>query len=131
MTKDLLEAVYQIVVGDDTILNFVEKGQIKAYSSSENFDTSKPFVIIDPLGPPDSATYASNTELSQRVIYQINVEGPVRKDVKRIQQLIKMAFAKKKIRQIAGGLDEYFPETKRYVDARRYTVQTKLYDSGY
>lgn len=131
MTKDLLEAVYQIIVEDSTILNFVEKGQIKAYASSENFDTSKPFVIIDPLGPPDSVAYASNTELSQRVIYQINVEGPVRKDVKRIQQLIKMAFAKKKIRQIAGGLDEYFPETKRYVDARRYTVQTKLYDSGY
>lgn len=131
MTKDLLEAVYQIIVEDSTILNFVERGQIKAYASSENFDTSKPFVIIDPLGPPDSVAYASNTELSQRVIYQINVEGPVRKDVKRIQQLIKMAFAKKKIRQIAGGLDEYFPETKRYVDARRYTVQTKLYDSGY
>lgn len=131
MTKDLLEAVYQIIVEDTTILNFVEKGQIKAYASSENFDTSKPFVIIDPLGPPDSAAYASNTELSQRVIYQVNVEGPARKDVKRIQQLIKMAFAKKKIRQITGGLDEYFPETKRYVDARRYTVQTKLYDSGY
>lgn len=131
MTKDLLEVVYQIIVEDATILNFVEKGQIKAYASSENFDTSKPFVIIDPLGPPDSAAYSSNTELAQRVIYQINVEGPVRKDVKRIQQLIKTALAGNKIRQISGGLDEYFPETKRYVDARRYSVQTKLYDSGY
>ncbi|WP_424685143.1 hypothetical protein [Enterococcus sp.] len=131
MTKDLLESVHRIIISDETIMRFVEKGQVKAYASSENFDTSKPFVIIDPLGPPDSASYASNTELAQRVIYQINVEGPSRKDVKRIQQLIKSAFATKKIRQIAGGLDEYFPETKRYVDARRYSVQTKLYDSGY
>lgn len=131
MTKDLMDAVYQIIIGDETILRFVEKKQIKYYASSENFDTSKPFVIIDPLGPPDSAAYSSNTELAQRVIYQINVEGPVRKDVKRIQQLIKTALAGNKIRQISGGLDEYFPETKRYVDARRYSVQTKLYDSGY
>lgn len=131
MSKDLLDMVYQIITENENVMRFVEKKQIKYYEVSENLDMTKPFVVIDPLGPPDGAAYSSNNELSQRVIYQINVEGPVRKDVKRIQQMIKAAFAEQRIRQIAGGLDEYFEETKRYVDARRYSVQTKLYDSGY
>lgn len=131
MTKDLLDIVYQIITEDENIMRFVEKNQIKYYEASENLDMTKPFVVIDPLGPPDAAAYSSNSELSQRVVYQINVEGPIRKDVKRIQQMIKATLQGKRFRQIAGGLDEYFEETKRFVDARRYSVQTKLYDSGY
>ena len=131
MTKDLLDIVYQIITEDENIMRFVEKNQIKYHKASENLDMTKPFVVIDPLGPPDAAAYSSNSELSQRVVYQINVEGSIRKDVKRIQQMIKATLQGKRIRQIAGGLDEYFEETKRFVDARRYSVQTKLYDSGY
>jgi len=131
MTKDLLDEVYQIITSSEDVMRFVDKKQIKYYEVSENLDKSIPFVVIDPLGPPDAAAYASNKELAQRVIYQINVEGPIRKDVKRIQQMIKAALAKQDIRQIVGGLDEYFDKTKRFVDARRYSVQTKLYDSGY
>lgn len=34
--------------------------------------------------------------------------------------------------QISGkGLDEYFSETKRFVDARRYEGNTKIYDTEY
>ena len=33
--------------------------------------------------------------------------------------------------QLNGGLDEYFSETKRFVDARRYRKNTQIHDTDY
>ena len=49
-----------------------------------------------------------------------------------VQYEIKKEMKKLGFGQISGqGLDEYFSETKRFVDARRYEGNTKIYDTKY
>jgi len=45
--------------------------------------------------------------------------------------LIKQEMKKLNYGQMTGGLDEYFPDTGRFVDARRYRGTTSLYDTDY
>lgn len=127
---DMLTKIYeQLVINpiiSDKCLN-----RIKNYSYPETADMSKPFMIIIPLDVPVPYSYGSNTELSTEFIYQIDVQSKDRKEVKIIQQQVKDEMAKLGFKQLANGLDEYFEETKRYVDARRYTGVSRLYDTDY
>lgn len=130
--KDMMMQVYDALVANPVIAEKVTAKGIKFYEVPESFDTSKPFIIIDtPLGPPTSAYYAANKELSQTFSYQINVETQSRILTKEIAKAIKSAMWEFGYSQLAGGLDEYFSETKRFVDARRYRKNTQIHDTNY
>lgn len=130
--KDMMMQVYDALVANPVIAEKVTAKGIKFYEVPESFDTAKPFIIIDtPLGPPTSAYYAANKELSQTFSYQINVETQSRILTKEIAKAIKSAMWEFGYRQLTGGLDEYFSETKRFVDARRYRKNTKIHDTDY
>lgn len=138
--KDMMMEVYNQLIANDLIkekTSFVnDKGKteyrIKFYEVPESLDTSKPFIVIDtPLGPPTSAYYAANKEMSQTFSYQINVETTNRKLTNELSKEIKKIMWENDFIQLSGGLNTYFIETKRFVQARRYRKNTKIYDTDY
>lgn len=91
--KDMMMEVYNVLSADPTIAKEVTAKNIKFYEVPESFDSTKPFIIIDtPLGPPTSAYYAADKEMSQTFSYQINVETQSRILTKEIAKAVKAAM---------------------------------------
>lgn len=130
--KDMWMIIYDALIADETILSKVGKEQIKFYEVAETLDQTKPFIVIDSFsGPQSPAFYGSDSELSQQFNFQINIETFSRTDAKLIAKAIKDVMWSTGFAQLPGGLDEYFKETKRFVDARRYRKNTPIYDTDY
>lgn len=129
--KDMLTEIYDLLLTIPLVKEKIGKNQIKFYEASERLDYSKPFILIDPIGVIESFVYGSDKELSQIMSYQINVESYDRKLTKQLSKEIKKCLFEHDFKQLSGGLDEYFKETNRFVDARRYRKNTKLYENDY
>lgn len=130
--KDMMMEVYNQLIANDLIKEKVTKERIKFYEVPESLDTSKPFIVIDtPLGPPESAYYAANKEMSQTFSYQVNVETTNRELTDELSKEIKKIMWENDFKQLSGGLNTYFTETKRFVQARRYRKNTKIHDTDY
>lgn len=128
--KDMLAIIHEGLVSNPVILDECG-GRIKFYIYPETGDTSRPFITIRPLEPPVPANYASDINLSCEFAVQIDVQAHGRDKCKLIQKEIKTVMEALGFSQKRGGLDTYFEETKRFVDARRYVTQTKIYDNDY
>ena len=129
--KDMMMEIYTALCADQLIFENVTKDRIKFYEAPETLDVSKPFIIIDALSPQTSANFAANKVVSKQFSYQINVETPDRVLTKRISRSVSYIMRNLDFGQLNGGLDTYFKETKRYVDARRYRKNTRTYDTDY
>nr|DAY87276.1 MAG TPA: tail component [Caudoviricetes sp.] len=130
--KYMMMEVYEALKNDITIASLVDSDRIKFFEAPETLDTSKPFIIIDSaLGPSTSAYFAANKEMSKQFSYQINVESTNYLTTKKIAKAVQDVMRKMEFGQLAGGLDTYFAETRRYVDARRYRKNTKIHDTDY
>ncbi|MBK5497414.1 DUF3168 domain-containing protein [Peribacillus sp. TH14] len=116
---DGLMVIYNQLISNELIVSLCED-RIKFYEYPETGDANKPFIVIDPLDVPVPTVYASNEYHANEYLYQIDVESTNRLLVKEIQAEIKKELKKLGFGQLKDGLDEYFKETKRYVDARRY-----------
>lgn len=128
--KDMMDIIYLAMTGNCIIASKCRK-RIKFYIYPENGDTSKPFITIRPLQPPQAVNYGSDINLGYRFYYQIDVQSHDRKECKLIQQAVKSVMDELGFVQQPAGLDEYFEETGRFVDARRYLKTTELYDTDY
>lgn len=129
--KDMLDMIYAAMAENSTIAAECGK-RIKYYVYPESADTGKPFIIIRPLSPPVAANYASDKNLSYSFAFQIDVQSHDRKKCKVIQNAVKAVMDELGFTQQSNdGLDEYFEETKRFVDARRYFKVSSLYDTDY
>ena len=129
--KDMMMEIYTALCADQLISENVTKERIKFYEAHETLDVSKPFIIIDALSPQTSANFAANKVVSKQFSYQINVETPDRVLTKRISRSVSYIMRNLDFGQLNGGLDTYFKETKRYVDARRYRKNTRTHDTDY
>lgn len=119
--KDMMMEVYNALIENETINELVTPQRIKFYEVPETLDTTKPFIIIDNfLGPQNNAYFANNKALSIRFNYQINVESMDRMVTKQISKAVEETMKQIGFGRLDGGLDQYFNETKRFVDARRY-----------
>lgn len=128
--KDMLSIIYASMTANEVIKQ--ECGErIGYYIYSETADTSGPFLTIRPLQPPVATTYASNQNLGMVFHYQIDVQSSDRMKCKEIQQAVKEVMESLGFAQQSGGLDEYFEETGRFVDARRYLGNMQIYDTDY
>lgn len=128
--KDKIMDVYNALKDNPIIL---EKcgNRIKFYDYPETADTSKAFMIITPLDVPSATFYASNKEMMVSFLYQIDAQSHNRQEVKEIQVAVKKTLRESGFKQLPAGLDTYFKDTKRYVDARRYTGTSKMYETDY
>lgn len=126
---DMLAEVEEVLLKDSDIQVIKAAKGLKSYQRPESLPDDQTSIIIDPLGPPEEAAKGSNTSLSNKFIYQINVESTDRIECKKLQSKIKTLLNEFGFTQTSGGLDEYFDTTKRYVDARRYIGYSKLYEN--
>lgn len=124
---DMLQEIFDLLATDEQLALLNEQGGIKPYQMPESY-TGNTRIIIDPLGSPDSIL-GSDTPLSKKFVYQINVESTDRKECKILQNKIEKLLLTIGFSQMSSGLDEYFEATKRYVDARRYIGYSKLYEN--
>jgi len=131
----MMSIIYNQLLSNNEIskMTLESSGQhrIKYYDYPDTANQNQMFIIIEPLEPPQSAKSGSDQELSLEFTFQVNCESKLRTEVKRLQYLVKKEMKKLNYGQIAGGLDEYFPDTGRFVDARRYRGTTSLYDTDY
>lgn len=130
--KDMMMEVYDALIKNETIKELVTPQRIKFYEVAENLDMTKPFIVIDNfLGPQTNAYFANNKALSIQFNYQINVESMDRMTTKRISKAAEETMRQMGFGRLEGGLDQYFSETKRFVDARRYRKNTQIHDTNY
>ncbi|MEX1550445.1 hypothetical protein [Enterococcus sp. C50] len=135
--KDMLNIIYESLCSNEYIHSMTyneetEQYRIKFYEQPETADKTGAFITIRPVDVPNEAYHGSDQELSIEHLIQIDVESTYRTTCKQIQYEIKKEMKKLGFGQVSGqGLDEYFTETKRFVDARRYDGNTKIYDTNY
>ncbi|EMF0108795.1 hypothetical protein OU491_000549 [Enterococcus hirae] len=135
--KDMLSIIYAAICSNEYIRSMTyneetEQYRIKFYEQLETADKSGAFITIRPLDVPNEAYHGSDKELSIEHLIQIDVESRYRATCKQIQYEVKREMKKIGFGQLKGqGLDEYFKDTKRFVDARRYDGNTKIYDTKY
>lgn len=129
--KDMLDIIHEALVANGTIIAECAD-RIKYYTYPETADTANPFLTLRPLAPPEAAVYGSNKNLAYQLAVQIDVQSTDRKKCKLIQHEVKAVMDELGYtQQTNDGLDEYFEDTKRFVDARRYFRVTDLYDTDY
>lgn len=126
---DMLGEIEEVLLKSVEIQKIKEAKGFKSYQRPESLADDQTSIIIDPIGPPEEASKGSNTSLSSKFIYQINVESSNRVECKKLQSIIRPLLQEFGFTQMSGGLDEYFETTKRYVDARRYIGYSKLYEN--
>lgn len=140
--KDMWMDIYNALLANSTIEkhlaimpdsdNEETTYQIKFYEAPETLDVTKPFIVIDTFsGPQTNAYHMANKPVSLTFSFQINVESPNRLLTKELSKAVKDVMWEIGYGQLSGGLDTYFKETKRFVDARRYRKNTRIHDTDY
>lgn len=120
--------IYNALKANPLIAQKVGANGIKMYQVEDDIVTKNPFILIVPLNPSTNAYFGGDSPLSKQFAYQINVESTDLYLVKEISNAIQKTMWRNGFGQLAGGLDEYFEETKRYVEAKRYRKNTNIND---
>lgn len=131
--NDMPTEIYNALMANDELKELVTgaKGiRVTYYDYGDTRDQTGLHLVIIPLKPPTPAVGGSDKELSVELTYQIDAVSANRKDVKRAQFLIKQILSEMGFSQLSDGLDDFL-ENKTYVDARRYRMNTKLYQTNY
>ncbi|ECL1811959.1 TPA_asm: DUF3168 domain-containing protein [Listeria monocytogenes] len=124
---DILNVIYTTLSKNDIIHTTCEE-RIKYYDFPSTGDSNKTFLLIIPLDVPVPTNFSSNEAMWEDFLVQIDVQSDDRLTVKQIQEEVRKEMKQIGFGQLAGGLDEYFPETGRFVDARKYSgLPYKLY----
>ncbi|EIF6172070.1 TPA: DUF3168 domain-containing protein [Listeria monocytogenes] len=124
---DILNIIYTTLSKNDIIHTTCEE-RIKYYDFPSTGDSNKTFLLIIPLDVPVPTNFSSNEAMWEDFLVQIDVQSDDRLTVKQIQDEVRKEMKQIGFGQLAGGLDEYFPETGRFVDARKYSgLPYKLY----
>ncbi|EAH0881122.1 DUF3168 domain-containing protein [Listeria monocytogenes] len=124
---DTLNIIYTTLSKNDIIHTTCEE-RIKYYDFPSTGDSNKTFLLIIPLDVPVPTNFSSNEAMWEDFLVQIDVQSDNRLIVKQIQEEVRKEMKRIGFGQLAGGLDEYFPETGRFVDARKYSgLPYKLY----
>ncbi|EAA0403555.1 TPA: DUF3168 domain-containing protein [Listeria monocytogenes] len=124
---DILNIIYTTLSKNDIIHTTCEE-RIKYYDFPSTGDSNKTFLLIIPLDVPVPTNFSSNEAVWEDFLVQIDVQSDDRLTVKQIQEEVRKEMKQIGFGQLAGGLDEYFPETGRFVDARKYSgLPYKLY----
>lgn len=124
MIKDKLTELYNALKEDKSLSGI----SIKSFERPETLGDDETSIVIIPVGPPMQTARGSNTSLAKTFLYQINVESANRVECKELQGKIEKIMEKQGFYQTEGGLEQWIPDIKRYVDARTYRGMSALYD---
>lgn len=129
--KDMLTIIYEALLENDVIAEKVTANRMSYYMYPEGKDDTKALIIIVPLHPPYPNTGASDQALTTVHTVQIDVQSPKRTEGKLIQKEVNKVMLNLGFGRLPEGLDDYLDDVKRYVDARRFRINTKLHDTNY
>lgn len=104
---------------------------IKPYHRPESLSMKESSIVIVPMAPPKQTSFGSDQALRKQFTYQFNIEASSKSETTRLALAVERTLIKRGFHQLSGGLDEFFKETGRYVDARRYRGHSQLYDTEY
>ena len=124
MIKDKFNELYEVLKKDETLAGI----SIKSFKRPESVPNNETSIVIKPVGPPMQVVHGSDTSLSKMFLYQVNVESIDYMECKVLQRKIEKIMEEQGFYQTTGGLDEWIPEIKRYVDARTYKGRSALYE---
>ena len=124
MIKDKFNELYEVLKKDETLAGI----SIKSFKRPESVPNNETSIVIKPVGPPMQVVHGSDTSLSKMFLYQVNVESIDYMECKVLQRKIEKSMEEQGFYQTTGGLDEWIPEIKRYVDARTYKGRSALYE---
>ena len=124
MIKDKLTELYKALKEDESLSAI----SIKSFERPETLGDDETSIVIIPIGPPMQTVHGSNTSLAKTFLYQINVESTNRLECKELQGRIEKIMEDQGFYQTEGGLDQWIPDIKRYVDARTYKGRSALYE---
>lgn len=125
MIKDKLTELYGSLIAHKDLADI----SIKSFMRDSLLDDDQTSIVIIPLSPPKQSAFGSNTSLSKRFLYQVNVESKDRLECKKLQSIVEKIFEEHGLYQTDGGLEDYLEEIDRYVDARTYKGSSKLYEN--
>ena len=123
MIKDKLTELYKALEEDESFSGI----SIKSFERPETLGDDETSIVIIPVGPPMQTAHGSNTSLAKTFLYQINVESADRVECKKLQGRIEKIMEDQGFYQTEGGLEQWIPDIKRYVDARTYRGMSALY----
>lgn len=124
MLKDKFNELYETLKKDETLAGI----SIKSFNHPDTLPSNETSIVIIPVGPPMQTAHGSNTSLAKTFLYQVNVESKNYMECKELQRKIEKIMEEQGFYQTTGGLDEWIPEIKRYVDARTYKGRSALYE---
>ena len=124
MVKDKFNELYETLKKDKTLAGI----SIKSFNRPDTLQSNETSIVIRPVGPPMQTDHGSNTSLAKTFLYQVNVESKTYMECKELQRKIEKIMEEQGFYQTTGGLDEWIPEIKRYVDARTYKGRSALYE---
>lgn len=127
--NDMLDEIMAELADDPDILAIQQVGGFKSYARLETLADDLTSITIIPSGPPEQTGYGSNNALAKHFMYQVSIEATDRMTCKTLQRKVETILMTLGFYQMSGGLDEYFSTTKRYVDARFYQGDSKLYEN--
>ena len=104
---------------------------VKPYYRPESLAQDKASLVIVPMAPPRQVDFGSDKPLRKQFTYQINIEASSKALCTSVALAVDEVLTGLGFYQLNGGIDEYFVETKRFVDARRYRGYSQLYDTAY
>lgn len=114
---DILDEIHKMLIGDDYIKSQAT-GRIKFYEYPAAGEVNNPYIVIDPIGPPDPSDFADNKWTKLDYLVQIDVWTRNRKLTDSIAEKVRdlmwnrFGFSQK------AGPKEYDEGVFR--DARRY-----------
>lgn len=132
--KDALQEIYLRLMSNSKIEQATLNANKHAIFYYKEPDGTLPptLILIRPYSPPQYEISASDSGMQQSVTVQIDVQSTKRMTCKELQVEIEKELRQIGYRRLNGqDLDEYFEDSKRYVDARRYKLNTKIYEMGY
>lgn len=121
MISDIFEYIEK-VLNSNAIVNEYVGNRIFFYQVEETDEESinLPFIVINSLDPYSPRSFASNNYFNQNFVVQIDVESKEDSITKLVANEITKELFKHYLFKLDGGLDEFFIETQRFVDSRRY-----------
>lgn len=121
MISDIFEYIEK-VLNSNAIVNEHVGNRIFFYQVEETDEESinLPFIVINSLDPYSPRSFASNNYFNQNFVVQIDVESKEDSITKLVANEITKELFKHYLFKLDGGLDEFFIETQRFVDSRRY-----------
>ena len=121
MISDIFEYIEKVLNSNAIVNEHVGK-LIFFYQVEETDEESinLPFIVINSLDPYSPRSFASNNYFNQNFVVQIDVESKEDSITKLVANEITKELFKHYLFKLDGGLDEFFIETQRFVDSRRY-----------